>query len=239
MKRRLLLISNSKPHGGGYLDHCEEAIKAFLGPIKNILFFPFALQDWEGYASVARERFFRMGIKLVSVRDDEVIFRMNEGIETAEAFFVGGGNTFRLLMELLKTEPGGEVVLSQLRNRIFAGIPYIGTSAGANLACPTIMTTNDMPIVYPKTFNALDVFPYQINPYYIDPDPSSQHMGETRDVRLKEFHEEHETPIVALREGAWLRMENGRTHLGGENGAKLFYRGSNPIELYQGAWFKF
>jgi len=236
-KRRLLLVSNSKPHGRDYLDHCEEAIKSFLGPIKTILFFPFALKDHDGYAKIARERFAKMGIELTSIHTahPEDVCRF---IALAGAFFVGGGNTFRLLSWLQQCAHDrfhGYVPLDEIRNRLQNGMPYIGTSAGANVAGPTIMTTNDMPIVGPKEgFKALNIFPFQINPHYMDPDPSSKHMGETRDTRLKEFHEENDTPVIALREGAWLRVENGVTHLEGTNGAKLFRRGQDPIELANG-----
>jgi dipeptidase E len=114
-------------------------------------------------------------------------------------------------------------------------MPYIGSSAGSNMACPTIRTNNDMPIVQPPSFNALGLVSFQINPHYLDPDPNSKHMGETREERIIQFHEENETPVVGLREGAMLRVENGETTLRGSTGARIFRRGLEPIEILPGA----
>jgi peptidase E len=151
-------------------------------------------------------------------------------IETAEAVFVGGGNTFRLLKTLQETE-----LLAPLRERAQGGMPYLGASAGINLAGPTIRTTNDMPIVEPRGFDALGLVPFQINPHYLDPEPGSTHMGETRAERLAEFHEENATAVVGLREGAWIRVEGVRAWLGGARGARIFRRGREPEERGPGA----
>ena len=114
-------------------------------------------------------------------------------------------------------------------------MPYLGASAGTNIAAPTIRTTNDMPIVQPATFDALGLVPFQINPHYLDADPASRHMGETREERLREYLEENEAPVLGLREGAWLRVEGEAATLGGANGARLFRRGAEPVELPPGA----
>jgi dipeptidase E len=114
-------------------------------------------------------------------------------------------------------------------------MPYAGASAGANLACPTIKTTNDMPIVQPPSFDALGLVPFQINPHYLDPDPGSTHMGETRETRIREFHEENATPVVGLREGAMLRVEDGGVWLKGVAGARVFRRGQDPVEAQPGS----
>src|SRR5262249_19579645 len=114
--------------------------------------------------------------------------------------------------------------------RALAGMPYMGSSAGTNIAAPTIRTTNDMPIVQPASFEALGLVPFQINPHYLDPDPKSTHMGETREQRLREFHEENEAPVVGLREGAWMRIEGDRAILGGARGARIFRRDEEPEE---------
>ena len=233
-RTRALLISNSKSHGGGYLDHCEVAIQQFLGSIRSILFFPFALKDWEAYTATAYERFERMGIKLTSAHRVESYQDFDRAIQSAKAFFVGGGNTFRLLATLQEKSWIGRSSLRAIGERVMEGVPYIGTSAGANLACPTIKTTNDMPIVHPNRFAAIGIVPYQINPHYIDADPNSTHMGETRERRITEFHEENHLSVIGLREGAWLRVEDGQTHLEGMTGAKLFRRGKEPIELVNG-----
>ncbi len=111
------------------------------------------------------------------------------------------------------------------------GVPYIGASAGTVVACPTICTTNDMPIVNPGTFDALDLVPYQINPHYLDLDPNSQHMGETREQRIREFHEESATPVVGLREGSWIHVERGVSGLGGPKLALLFLPGKEPVDI--------
>ncbi|HEX2269469.1 MAG TPA: dipeptidase PepE [Pyrinomonadaceae bacterium] len=220
---RVLLISNSTLFGSGYLDHAESEIRDFLGDIKRVLFVPFALYDRDAYATTARERFARMGYDVSPVHNanDPV-----QAIENTEAIFVGGGNTFRLLKTLYDLN-----LLDPIRQRVAQGLPYIGSSAGSNVAGPTIKTTNDMPIVQPPSFDALGFVSFQINPHYLDPDPNSKHMGETREKRLMEFLEENETPVVALREGAMLRVENGRTTLKGSSGARIFRRGFDPVEL--------
>ena len=224
---RLLLISSSTVHGSGYLDHCAEEIRSFLGGgVSRVLFVPFALHDRDGYAATARERFAAMGYRLDSLHD--VAGSAAEAVaavEAAEAVFIGGGNTFRLLSALWELE-----VVEPLRRRVAAGMPYLGTSAGSNVACPTIRTTNDMPIVEPPTFEALALVPFQINPHYLDPDPGSTHKGETREQRLREYHEENELPVVGLREGAMLRVEGTAVELRGSSGARLFRRGGEPAE---------
>jgi dipeptidase E len=155
---------------------------------------------------------------------------MEKAIRTAEAIFLGGGNTFRLLKSLYDFE-----VLKVIGERVREGMPYIGSSAGSNVACPTIRTTNDMPIVEPPSLVALNLFPYQINPHYLAPDPSSTHMGETRDERLLQYLEENKIPVVGLREGAMIRCENGGAVLKGTHGARIFQRAMAPFELEPGA----
>jgi dipeptidase E len=125
-------------------------------------------------------------------------------------------------------------LLDVIRERVDAGVPYIGSSAGSNMACPTIRTTNDMPIVQPPSFNALGLVSFQINPHFLDPDPNSKHMGETREERINQFLEENETPVVGLREGAMLRVENGEITLRGSTGARIFRRGYEPLEISPG-----
>lgn len=225
-KQRLLLISNSTQHGRGYLEHAEEELRDFLGGVKRVLFVPYALKDRDGYAETARAKFSQIGFALESIHRAP---DLRKAVETAEAIFIGGGNTFRLLKTLY--EYG---LLEPIRLRVEGGMPYIGSSAGSVVACPTIMTTNDMPIVEPPSLTALALVPFQINAHYIDPDPNSKHMGETREVRLREFHEENETPVVGIREGSMLRVENGATTLRGTTGAKIFRRGEQPVEIAPG-----
>jgi dipeptidase E len=122
-------------------------------------------------------------------------------------------------------------LLPLIRRRVAEGMVYSGASAGSNLACPTIRTTNDMPIVEPQSLGALGLVPFQINPHYVDPDPGSTHMGETRETRIREFHEENETPVVGLREGAILRVDGESVLLKGMAGARVFRRGQAPVEV--------
>ena len=224
---RLLLLSNSTSHGRGYLDHAMDAVRAFLAPAERVLFVPFALRDRESYAARARERLAREGVAVDALTPDAGGHR---ALEEAQAVFVGGGNTFRLLKTLQEAE-----LLEPLAARAREGLPYMGASAGTNLACPTLCTTNDMPIVQPPGFHALGLVPFQINPHYLDPDPASRHMGETREERIREYHEENDRPVLGLREGTWLRIEGGHGWLEGERGARLFRRGRDPEELAPGA----
>jgi dipeptidase E len=152
-----------------------------------------------------------------------------EAVDEASGIFIGGGNTFRLLKALYDHD-----LVDGIRRRVEAGTPYLGTSAGTNVACVSIKTTNDMPIVYPPTFEALGLVPFQINPHYLDPDPASKHQGETREQRIREFHEMNETPVLGLREPAFLRIDDGRGDLLGKAGARLFRKGRAPVELATG-----
>jgi dipeptidase E len=226
MPRRLLLISNSTNHGHGYLDHVLAEMDAFLGKTRHLVFVPFALQDRQGYGARVAARLAETGVDVATLTADKPGKRQ---LRRAEAVFIGGGNTFRLLKTL---QDSG--LLPILRERARDGMPYIGSSAGTNIAAPTICTTNDMPIVQPVSFEALGLVPFQINPHFIDADPASTHMGETREQRLKEFHEENETPVVGIREGAWIRVEESKARLGGTNGARIFRRGQEPEERAPG-----
>jgi dipeptidase E len=224
--QRVLLISNSTLHGSGYLDHAESEIRSFLGDAKRVLFVPYALFDRDKYAANARQRFQKMGYELTSVHTAEnPVTAVNE----TDAVFIGGGNTFRLLKALYEFD-----LIEAIRNRVSNGMPYIGSSAGSNVAAPTIKTTNDMPIVQPPSFNALGLVSFQINPHYLDPDPDSKHMGETREERIVQFLEENDTPVVGLREGAILRLEGGETILRGTTWARIFRRGMKPLEISPG-----
>jgi dipeptidase E len=225
MHRRLLLISNSTNFGRGYLEHCEAEIGEILGDASHVLFVPYALKDHDGYASTAAKRFSVMGYELRSVHaeSDPVA-----AAQAAPAFFVGGGNTFRLLDCLYRFG-----LLEAIRDRVHAGAVYMGSSAGTNVACVSIRTTNDMPIVQPPSFEALNLLPFNINPHYLDPAPDSKHMGETRETRIREFHEENEPAVVGLREGGMLLVRDSGITLKGA-GARLFRRGEPPREFQPG-----
>jgi len=232
---RLLLISNSTLHGSGYLDHAASEIQDFLGEVKRVLFVPFALHDRDKYAAQARARFEKMGYELDSIHSEPSLTHGllprpdSKAVREADAIFIGGGNTFRLLKALYDHD-----LLDAIRERVREGMPYIGSSAGSNVAAPTIRTTNDMPIVQPPSLDALGLVRFQINPHYLDADPNSTHKGETREERLIQFLEENETPVVGLREGAMLRIENGKTLLKGSTGARIFRRGCEPVETLPG-----
>jgi dipeptidase E len=219
MTMRLLLISSSNVHGYGYLDHAEPEIRRALGGRKSVSFIPFAGKDHAAYTATIRDRLGRMGFDVQQVRD-------RQDVDAAEALFVGGGNTFRLLQRVYELD-----LVDAIRARVRGGVPYIGSSAGTNLATPSIRTTNDMPIVYPPSFDALALVPYQINPHYLDADPATTHKGETREERIREFFEENDALVVGLREGSMLRIENGTTTLVGEKPARIFRKGEDAIEV--------
>lgn len=234
MARNLLLISNSTLHSSGYLDHCADEIKKILGKKKSILFVPYARPGGithDEYTKTARERFEKMGIKLSGIHEhkDPV-----DAVKNAEAMFIGGGNTFVLIKGLYENN-----LIEIIRKKVSEGMPYIGTSAGSNVATKSVKTTNDMPIVYPPSFDALNLVPFNINPHYLDPDPNSKHMGETRETRIKEFHFYNSDYVIGLREGAMLRIIDDKITLKGTTGARIFKNGEEAKEYKPGDTFDF
>jgi dipeptidase E len=225
--RKLLLISNSTLHGSGYLDHAETEIRDLVGSRTTVAFVPYAMHDRGAYSGKARERLRQMGFSLTSVHD---ISNTPRAVEEADVIFVGGGNTFRLLKGLQDLE-----LVDPIRRRVAVGVPYIGSSAGSIVACPTLKTTKDMPVVQPTSFVALGLVPFQISPHYLDPDPSSTHMGETQEERIMQFLEENEETVVGLREGSILRVEGDDVTLKGPNSARIFQRGEKPFEAAPGS----
>jgi len=217
------LISNSTLYGSGYLDHAESEIRSFLSDVKTVLFVPYALYDREAYASMARKRFEKMGYALESIHTAN---NPQQAVNNAESIFIGGGNTFRLLKALYDAD-----VLEPIRQRVAEGMPYVGSSAGSNVAGPTIKTTKDMPIVQPPSFDALGLVPFQISPHFQDPDANSTHMGETQEERILQFLEENTTTVAGLREGAIVRLEHGSYTLKGSSGARIFRKGQQPVEV--------
>ncbi len=224
--KRLLLICNSTLYGSGYLDHAESKIRQFLGTIRSAVFVPFALHDRGAYTAKTRARLAAMGcLDPVPETPDA-----QKAVADAEAIFIGGGNTFRLLKALYDYE-----IVQAIRRRVEEGMPYIGSSAGSIVACPTLKTTKDMPIVQPPSFDALGLVAFQISPHYLDPDLASTHMGETQEERILQFLEENDAPVVGLREGAMLRVEEECVTLEGSTGARVFRRGQAPMEKLPGA----
>jgi dipeptidase E len=224
--KRVLLISNSTLYGSGYLDHAERELRDFLGDARKVLFVPYALYDAEAYATTAKERFQKMGYDLTSVH---AAASPIQAVKDTDVVFIGGGNTFRLLKALYDFD-----LLQAICDRVTEGMPYIGSSAGANVAGPTIKTTKDMPIVQPPSFDSLGLVSFQISPHFQDPDPNSRHMGETQEERIRQFLEECDTPVAGLREGAMVRVENGVTVLKGSTGARIFRKGMEPVEALPG-----
>jgi dipeptidase E len=209
------------------------ATRLHFGDIRQLLFVPFALADHVGYARSLTERGIHAGYHLdgLHCHADPV-----GAVRDAEGIFVGGGNTFRLLAALYRLN-----LLEPIRERVRGGMPYLGISAGCNIACPTIKTTNDMPIVQPSSLDALGLVPFQVNPHYYAPrmyvrqhDTFIEHFGETRDDRLREFHEENETPVIGLWEAGLLHCDGQRVTLSGAP-ARVFRRGQPPVDVQPGA----
>ena len=223
----LLLISSSRVHGKTYLEHCRSAIADHFSGAQNILFVPYALKDHDSYESTVASAFKEIGLTIRSLHHaaDPVA-----AIGEADGVFVGGGNSFRLLKTLYDLQ-----LLPAIKQAVQGGrLDYMGSSAGTNMACPTIRTTNDMPIVQPPSLDALGLIPFQINPHYLDADPNSTHKGETREQRLAEFHEENSLPVAGIREGSWLKIKADSCELGGETGMKLFRSGEAAEEIQAG-----
>ena len=220
---RLLLVSSTIVHGYGYLEYDDAHLRRLLGDRKRLALIPFAQFDHAALTTRVAERLAPLGITVTLVREAG-------DLADAEAIYTSGGNTFRLLKALYDRN-----LLDPIRDRVRnGGVPYIGSSAGTNITAPTIKTTNDMPIVFPPSFDALGLVPFQINPHYLDPDPGSTHQGETREQRLIEYLQENERPVVALREGSSLWVEDENVTLLGEKTARIFRRGAEPEELSPG-----
>ena len=224
-RKRLLLLSNSINYGQEFLEHAVDHIKDFLGTeVKRVLFVPFAgvTRSYDEFAAAVSGRFEEMGYELDPVhRTADAV----DAVRNAEAVAVGGGNTFHLLRELYETG-----LIESIRERVEMGLPYIGWSAGSNVACPTIRTTNDMPIVEPPSFNALGLVPFQINPHYTD-EQLTGHSGETREQRIAEFIKANPgVRVVGLREGSILRIEGAGIKLLGEKTLRVFKSGEDTRE---------
>lgn len=230
----LLLFSNSTNHGGSYLGHAAKPLREFLDGVKNVFFIPFALSDHDTYTNRVQLALEQYG---VSVTGAHTPTEPKAAIRGADAVFVGGGNTFRLTSELYARK-----LLDPIREYARAGGKYFGASAGTNVACPSLRTTNDMPIVEPPGFSTLGLVPFQINAHYLDADPSSKHAGESRAERLDQFLEDNPGPVVGLREGTHVRVtgsrQTARAELGGApvnsptpEPAVLFSAGDKPRNI--------
>ncbi len=226
---RLLLLSSSRVAGLGYLEYARPTIADFLGPaVKKALFLPYAIvtKSYDDYLGMVRTALGELGIEVDGIHHAE---RPEAAIERASAIVVGGGNTWRLVRELHVAR-----LIDPIRGVVRAGTPYLGWSAGANIACPTFQTTNDMPICDPLGFDTLGLVPFQINPHYLHGSPPGFH-GETREERIREYLELHpDVWVVGLREGTMLRIEDGTIRLVGSASCRVFRKGQEPRELGAG-----
>lgn len=227
--RNLLLISSSRCHPHGYLDHCEEQVRQLFEGIDEIIFVPFARpsgMSLDAYTKTARDRFQLMDIDVTGLHqhaDPKAALQSTGGV------FIGGGNTFVLLRDLYQ-----HGCLPVLQQRVRDGMPYMGTSAGSNVAGLTIGTSNDMPIVFPSSFNAIGAVPFNLNPHYPAAKPDPTHQGETRDDRIQEFHVFNDQPVISLHEDGMLRIQGDTGTLIGERPAYLFRAGEPRATIATG-----
>ena len=222
----LFLASTSTLYGQEYLEYLLPELSSLFKNCKNLLFIPYARPggiSHEEYTFRVQNALKNFSLKVTGIHEHE---NADKAVKEADAIFTGGGNTFLLVKQLYKNE-----VMQPLRAAIENGTPYLGTSAGTNIAGLTMGTSNDMPIVYPPGFKTLGVVPFNINPHYLDPDVTSTHKGETRETRIREFHTINTQPVIGLREGSWLRVKNGKVCLKGELSARIFKAGQDPYEV--------
>ncbi|QCX39150.1 dipeptidase PepE [Aureibaculum algae] len=224
--KKLILASTSTIYGSGYLEYLLPTLKSFFKGHKNLLFVPYARPSgisYEAYTKIVSEAFKKIDINVVGIH---TFNDKQKAIEKADGIFVGGGNTFVLVNELYNQD-----LIEVLKNTIDNGTPYLGTSAGSNIASLTMQMTNDMPIVYPPSYKTLGCIPLNINAHYLDPDPTSKHKGETRETRIKEFHTYNKIPVIGLREGSWLQVDGNEVVLKGGLTARWFVKDKEPIEI--------
>ncbi|PNQ75308.1 dipeptidase PepE [Hanstruepera neustonica] len=228
--KKLILASTSTIYGSGYLEYLMEELAVFFADCSTITFIPYARPSGishNEYTEKVRKAFNELGKKTIGLHEFESPM---EAIRNAEALFTGGGNTFVLINQLYKFD-----LIQPLKEVVESGIPYLGTSAGSNICGLTINTTNDMPIVYPPSFKALSIVPFNINPHYLDPILNNKHMGETRETRINEFHHFNTQPVVGLREGNWIEVIDGNIRLKGQNQTRIFEYNKEPYEVESGS----
>lgn len=228
--KKLIIASTSTLHGGAYLDYLTPTLAEHFSGCRNLVFVPFARpggMSHDEYTGRAAAYFAKLGIAVKGLHE---FTDPAAALTDAEAVFTGGGNTFLLVSQLYKT--GSMVPLADAINN---GTSYLGSSAGSNICGLTMQTTNDMPIVYPPSFKTLGAIPFNLNPHYLDPQPGSTHMGETRETRIKEFHQFNTQPVLGLREGSWLEVKGSTITLKGDLPARLFQHGQEPVELDAGS----
>ncbi|TCI94999.1 dipeptidase PepE [Tenacibaculum sp. M341] len=225
--KKIIIASTSTVHGSSYLAYILPTLSTFFdNTVEEIVFIPYARPSgisYDEYTAKAAEAFDKLDIQVKGIHEFD---NPKEAIQNAQGIFVGGGNTFELVNQLYKND-----ILFDLKKVVENGTPYLGTSAGSNICGVTMMNTNDMPIVYPPSFKTMELIPFNINAHYLDPNPDSTHMGETRETRIKEYHVYNETPVLGLREGSWLQVTDDTIQLKGEFSARLFRKDKEAIEL--------
>ncbi|SEH92575.1 dipeptidase E [Paenimyroides aquimaris] len=224
--KNLIIASTSTVYGLGYLEYLLPTLQEHFKNTDTVIFIPYARPggiSHDEYTNKVAGAFEKIGKKVVGLHTFE---NPVQAINNAQGIFTGGGNTFLLVKQLYK-----KGVMSVLKNALLTGIPYLGCSAGSNITGLTMETTNDMPIVYPPSFQTLGMVPFNINPHYLDPVEGSTHMGETRETRINEFHAFNTQPVLGLREGSWLEVRNEKITLKGSLTARLFRKNQTPIEL--------
>lgn len=225
----MLVASTSTLHGGAYLEYLLPTLKQHFQGVEEVVFVPYARPSGishDTYTERAQEAFSKLGITLKGLHS---FSDPKKAIKEAKGLFTGGGNTFLLVKMLYEEE-----VLESLQEAINSGTPYLGTSAGSNICGQNMRTTNDMPIVYPPSFDTLKALPFNINPHYLDPDTNSTHMGETRETRINEFHSQNNIAVVGLREGSWLEVKGSKITLKGDLEARIFKQNQAPEEVPTG-----
>jgi dipeptidase E len=228
--KKMIIASTSTVHGSQPLEYLLPTLSEHFGEVKELLFIPYARPSgisYDAYSSNVQRAFDKLQITIKGIHEFD---NPKQAIMNAQGIFTGGGNTFELVNQLYKND-----VLDVLKSALENGIPYLGTSAGSNICGVNMMNTNDMPIVYPPSFETLAMIPFNINAHYLDPDPNSTHMGETRETRIKEFHVFNETPVLGLREGSWLEVLGEQILLKGPLTARLFVANHHPVELESGS----
>jgi dipeptidase E len=224
--KKLLIASTSTVHGKGYLEYILPELSEFFKGIHEILFIPYARPSGlshNDYTAKVQEAFEKINIKVKGIHEFN---NPIDAVNNAKGIFTGGGNTFLLVFELYDHK-----LMSTIKNVVENGTPYFGTSAGSNVAGLTMQTTNDMPIIYPKSFITFGFVKFNINPHYLDPDLNSTHMGETRETRINEYHTINDTPVLGLREGSWLEVNGSKVVLKGKLFARLFQPKKQAVEL--------
>lgn len=222
----IVLASTSTLYGGAYLEYLTDTLAELFSSVKEILFIPFARPGGithDAYTAKATEFFNKLNIRVVGLHTFENTI---VAIKEAEAYFTGGGNTFLLVKELHEQN-----LMHFLADEVRDGKPYLGCSAGSNIGGINMKTTNDMPIVYPPSFDTMGLVPFNINPHYLDPIPNFTHNGETRETRIKEFLTQNDLPVVGLREGNWIRVRGTEITVEGTDSTRLFYPGNEAIEI--------